>query len=210
MKKEPPTPNRKPRADAVRNREHLLAIAKPILEAKGPAASLEEIARAAGVGIGTLYRHFPTRDALVEAVYRNETEILAAAASRLAATHAPVDALREWMLVFVDYLATKREMSAALGSLSAGTSHLFATSTELIAGAILRLTERAQASGDIHLTVQPIDLLIALSGFAHTGIGADWKGRARQLVDILIAGLRTPKAAAPRAPARPAKPLRRT
>lgn len=210
MKKEPPTPNRKPRADAVRNREHLLAIAKPILEAKGPAASLEEIARAAGVGIGTLYRHFPTRDALVEAVYRNETEILAAAASRLAATHAPVDALREWMLVFVDYLATKREMSAALGSLSAGTSHLFATSTELIAGAILLLTERAQASGDIHLTVQPIDLLIALSGFSHAGIGADWKGRARQLVDILIAGLRTPKAAAPRAPARPAKPPRRT
>jgi AcrR family transcriptional regulator len=210
MKKEPPTPNRKPRADAVRNREHLLAIAKPILEAKGPAASLEEIARAAGVGIGTLYRHFPTRDALVEAVYRNETEILAAAASRLAATHAPVDALREWMLVFVDYLATKREMSAALGSLSAGTSQLFATSTELIAGAILLLTERAQASGDIHLTVQPLDLLIALSGLAHAGIGADWKDRARQLVDILIAGLRTPKAAAPRAPARPAKPPRRT
>jgi AcrR family transcriptional regulator len=205
MKKEPPTPNRKPRADAVRNREHLLAIAKPILESKGPAASLEEIARAAGVGIGTLYRHFPTRDALVEAVYRNETEILAAAASRLAATHAPVDALREWMLVFVDYLATKREMSAALGSLSAGTSQLFATSTELIAGAILLLTERAQASGDIHLTVQPLDLLIALSGLAHAGIGADWKGRARQLVDILIAGLRTPKAAAPRGPARPAK-----
>lgn len=210
MKKEPPTPNRKPRADAVRNREHLLAIAKPILEAKGPAASLEEIARAAGVGIGTLYRHFPTRDALVEAVYRNETEILAAAASRLAATHAPVDALREWMLVFVDYLATKREMSAALGSLSAGTSQLFATSTELIGGAILLLTERAQASGDIHLTVQPLDLLIALSGLAHAGIGADWKGRARQLVDILIAGLRTPNAAAPRAPARPAKPPRRT
>ncbi|HEX4338490.1 MAG TPA: TetR/AcrR family transcriptional regulator [Polyangiaceae bacterium] len=201
MKNEKFAPARKPRADAERNRERLLAVAKPILEAKGSSASFEEIARAASFGIGTLYRHFPTRDALVEAVYRNETELLAAAASRLAATHAPVDALREWMLLFVEYLATKREMSGALGSLAAGTSQLFATSTELITGAILLLTDRAQASGDIHLTVQPIDLLIALAGLAHAGIGTGWKERARQLVDVLIAGLRTVPRTVPRTPA---------
>src|SRR4029077_8649104 len=97
-----PTALRKPRADAERNRVRLLETAKAAFAEKGSGASLDEIARIAGVGAGTLYRHFPTRDALVTAVYRNETEQLVVAATRLAETHPPVMALREWLLLFVD------------------------------------------------------------------------------------------------------------
>src|SRR6202011_5532308 len=105
-----PTAVRKPRADAERNRVRLLETAKAAFAEKGSGASLDEIARPAGVGAGTLYRHFPPRDALVAAVYRNETEQLVAAANRLAETHPPVMALREWLLLFVDYIATKHGM----------------------------------------------------------------------------------------------------
>src|SRR5262249_4871350 len=101
---------RKPRVDAQRNRIRLLETAKAAFAEKGPRASLDEIARTACVGAGTLYRHFPTRDALIEAVYRNETEQLVAAATRLAGTHTPTTALREWLLLFVDYMATKHGM----------------------------------------------------------------------------------------------------
>src|SRR5580698_538469 len=118
-------PVRKARADAERNRLRLLETAKSAFAEKGPAASLEEIARATGVGIGTLYRHFPTRDALIEAVYRNETEQLVAAANGLAETHSPIGALREWLLLFVDYMATKHGMSEALNSIVGGASDLY-------------------------------------------------------------------------------------
>ena len=120
---------RKPRADAERNRARLLETAKAAFAEKGSAASLDEIARIAGVGAGTLYRHFPTRDALVEAVYRNETEQLVAAADRLAKTHPPLAALREWLSLFVDYIATKHGMSEVLNSIVVGTSDLYSAST---------------------------------------------------------------------------------
>jgi len=112
-------PARRPRADAERNRARPLS-AKTVFAERGRAASLDEIARAAGVGIGTLYRRFPTRDALVEAVYRNESDQLFAAAARLARTRPPVEALRAWLLLFVDHLAVKRGMSEALGSIAGG------------------------------------------------------------------------------------------
>jgi AcrR family transcriptional regulator len=105
---------RKPRADAQRNRVRLLETAKAAFAEKGSGASLDEIARTAGVGAGTLYRHFPNRDALVAAVYRNETEQLVVAATRLAEMHPPVMALREWLLLFVDYIATKHGMYEVL------------------------------------------------------------------------------------------------
>jgi AcrR family transcriptional regulator len=124
-----PTAVRKPRADAERNRVRLLETAKAAFAEKGSGASLDEIARIAGVGAGTLYRHFPTRDALVAAVYRNETEQLVAAASHLAEMHPPVAALREWLLLFVDYMATKHGMSEVLNSIVGGTSDLYSAST---------------------------------------------------------------------------------
>jgi AcrR family transcriptional regulator len=181
---------RKPRADAERNRVRLLETAKAAFAEKGSAASLDEIARIAGVGAGTLYRHFPTRDALVAAVYRNETEQLVAAAGRLVETHPPVTALREWLLLFVDYIATKHGMSEVLNSIVGGTSDLYSAATAQMTQAIAQLVDRAVASGDIRLDLDPLDLLRALAGVANIGLGPDGERAAKQMVDILIAGVR--------------------
>ncbi len=181
---------RKPRADAQRNRIRLLETAKAAFAEKGPGASLDEIARTARVGAGTLYRHFPTRDALIEAVYRNETEQLVAAATRLAETHSPTDALREWLLLFVDYMATKHGMSEALNSIGDGASELYSASTEQMKLTIAKLIDRAVASGDIRLDIDPFDLLRALAGVANISAGPDGKQAAKRMVDILIAGVR--------------------
>jgi AcrR family transcriptional regulator len=182
---------RKPRADAERNRLRLLETAKAAFAEKGSGASLDEIARMAGVGAGTLYRHFPTRDALVAAVYRNETDQLVAAAGRLAETHPPVTALREWLLLFVDYIATKHGMYEVLNSIVGGTSDLYSASTAQVRQAIAKLVDRAVASGDIRLALDPLDLLRALAGVANVSSGPDGKRAAKRMVDILIAGVRT-------------------
>lgn len=186
-----PPAARKPRADAQRNRLRLLETAKAAFSEKGSGASLDEIARAAGVGIGTLYRHFPTRDALIAAVYRNETDQLYAAAERLAQTHPPVEALREGMLLFVDYMGTKQGMSEALNSIVGGTSELYETSGVQAKQIIKMLVDRAVASGEIRLDMEPLDLFRALAGVANISAGPNWKQAARSLVDVLIAGIRT-------------------
>ena len=120
----------------------MLETAKAAFAEKGSGASLDEIARTAGVGAGTLYRHFPTRGALVAAVYRNETEQLVAATDRLAETHPLVSALREWLLLFVDYIATKHGMSEVLNSIVDGTSDLYWASTAQVKQAIAKLVDR--------------------------------------------------------------------
>ena len=183
---------RKPRADAQRNRLKLLETAKAVFADKGPDVSLDEIARAAKVGIGTLYRHFPTRDALVVEVYRNETRQLAEAATELAETRAPVEALREWLRLFVDHLATKRVMAEALDSMVGSTSDLYAASGAQVTTAISMLVDRAVANGDIRLLIEPLDLLRALFGVANVAAGAHPEESAKRLVDILIAGVRVP------------------
>jgi AcrR family transcriptional regulator len=188
-KKDVSPPPRKPRADAERNRLRLLDTTKAAFAEKGSDVSLEEIAQSAGVGIGTLYRHFPNRDALIEAVYRNETEQLALAAKQLAETHPPVEALREWMFLFIDYIATKHGMYAALNSLVDGTSDLYAKAGTQITEAIELLTSRAVASDDIRLDMDPLDLLRAVAGVANVSAGPHWKLSATRLVDIMIAGL---------------------
>jgi AcrR family transcriptional regulator len=184
---------RRPRADAQRNRLRLIETAKAVFADKGSGASLDEISRAAGVGIGTLYRHFPTRDSLIEAVYRNETAQLMAAAARLSGTHPPVAALREWLLLFVDYMVTKHGMSEALNSIVGGTSDLYATSGVQAKQAVAMLVDGAVASGDIRLEMEPLDLLRALAGVANLNAHPDWKQAAVRLVDILIAGMRIPR-----------------
>jgi len=186
-----PAAVRKPRADAERNRVRLLETAKAAFAEKGSAASLDEIARTAGVGAGTLYRHFPTRDALIEAVYRNETEQLVAAANRLAKTHSPMTALREWLLLFVEYMATKYGMSEALNSICGGASDLYAATSAQVKQVMAKLIDGAVASGDIRLDFDPLDLLRALAGVANMSPGPDAKQAARRMVDILIAGVRT-------------------
>src|ERR1700739_1464880 len=127
---------RKPRTDAQRNRERILEGAKRAFTHSGANASLDDIAKEAKVGAGTLYRHFPTRDALIEAVYRTEVEKLAAAERRFSETMPPVQALRAWMLLFIDYIAAKHIIAPALNSVVGGPSKLYEGSRGLIQGAI--------------------------------------------------------------------------
>ena len=181
---------RRPRADAERNRQRLLDAAKAVFAEKGSMASLEEIARAAGVGIGTLYRHFPTRDALVEQVYRTESTQLAQAATHLVRTQPPVEALRLWLQLFVDYLATKQIMSEALNAMVCGPGALYAASGAQLMASITDLCGRAVASGAIRLEVEPLDMLRALAGVAHPGAGIAGRESAKRLVDMMLAGAR--------------------
>ena len=191
MSVEPKRPARKPRADGQRNRERLMETAKAAFAEVGVDVSLDEIARRAGVGIGTLYRHFPTRDAIVEAVYRREVEQLAAAATRLLDSHSPGDALHEWMRLFVDYVVTKKVMASALGAIVGnGASALYAYSGAQITGAMSLLVERAGASGDIRPDVDPNDLLRALIGFTYGNTAPGWQASALRLIDILMDGMR--------------------
>jgi AcrR family transcriptional regulator len=181
---------RKTRTDAQRNRERILEVAKEAFTRFGADASLDEIAKQAEVGPGTLYRHFPTRDALIEAVYRSEVEKLAAAEGKFTETMPPVEALRAWMLLFVDHIAAKQIIASALNSLVGGPSKLFEGSRGLVQGAIDELVKRAIESGDIRPDLVPFDLLRALIGVAHVASGPGWQQSARRLVDILIAGSR--------------------
>jgi AcrR family transcriptional regulator len=181
-------PARRPRADAERNRVLLLKAAKAAFAKNGADASLEQIARAAGVGIGTLYRHFPARDDLVEALYGNEVEQLVMTATRLMETRAPVAALREWLLMFVDYIITKQAMADVLKTIVGSSS--YASSGTQVRETITRLVDHAIANGDITLDIEPLDLLRALSGVASLSAGPNSKRSAENLVDILIAGIR--------------------
>lgn len=190
MTKKLATTVRKPRTDALRNRERILEVAKAAFTRRGANASLEEIAKQAGVGTGTLYRHFPTRDELIEGVYRNEVEKLAAAAGRFAETMSPIEALRAWMLLLIDYIAAKHIIAPALNTIAGGVSRLHEGSRDLIQGAIDGLVKRAKRSGDLRRDLDAHDLLRALIGVSHVGAGADWQQSARRLVDILIAGSR--------------------
>jgi AcrR family transcriptional regulator len=184
---------RKPRTDAQRNRERILEVAKEAFTRSGADASLDDIAKEAGVGAGTLYRHFPTRHALLEGVYRTEVEKLAAAERKFAETMAPVDALRAWMLLFVDYIAAKHIIAPALNTLVGGPSKLYEGSRAQVQGAIDALVKRAIKSGDIRKDLEPFDLLRALIGVSNVASGPDWQQSAKRLVDILIIGSRPEK-----------------
>ncbi|AHI24726.1 TetR family transcriptional regulator [Komagataeibacter xylinus] len=184
-------PRRRPRSDGQRNRENLLNVAKAAFTAGETDIPLDEIARRAGVGIGTLYRHFPNRDALIEAVYRAELDRLADAAPVLAAQHPPVEALRAWMRLFVDYIAAKLVIAPALNALAGGTGTLYAQSGTVLQSAIDGLVAAAVASGDINADIEPVDLLRALAGVSNYAAGPGWETSAKRLVDILIAGSRT-------------------
>ena len=184
---------RKLRTDAQRNRERILETAKDAFTRFGADASLDEIARQSGVGAGTLYRHFSSRDALIEAVYRTEVEKLAMAARRFAEVMPPIEALRAWMLLFVDHIAAKQIIAPALNSVVGGASKLYEGSRGQVRGAIELLVKSAMKSGDIGRDFDPFDLLRALIGVSHIDSDPDWKRSARRLVDILIAGAQAAK-----------------
>src|ERR1700731_1670394 len=180
--------SRKPRADAQRNRARILDIAKEAFTRLGANISLDDVARQAGIGPGTLYRHFPTRDALLEAVYRTEVEKLATAERELSQAMPPVEALRAWMMLFVDYIAAKHIIAPALNSVVGGPSRLYESSRSQVSGAIEALVKRAIKSGEIRKDLEPFDLLRALIGVSNVATGPEWQQSAKRLVDILITG----------------------
>ncbi len=183
---------RKPRADAQRNRERIVAVAREAFMQHGTEASLDDIARRAGVGAGTLYRHFPTREALIECVYHTEVEKLAAAGTHLQGTMPPLEALRAWMLLFIDYVAGKLLILPALDAVPGGSARLIEGSRGPIYGAFLHLIRHAIESGDLLQEVDPNDMARALIGTFHTTAMPGWEASARRIVDLLIAGARSP------------------
>jgi AcrR family transcriptional regulator len=181
---------RKPRIDAARNRERVLEAAKKVFSAGGPGASLEAVARQAGVGIGTLYRHFPTREALFDAVYRREVQQLADLAERLKTQVDPVDALRRWMRANVNFVATKKGMSAALALAAYKNPELYSYSFDRLTKAVRDLLNRAVAMGEIRDDVSAEDVLRALVGMSMMHDRPGWQKSVLRLVDVFIDGLR--------------------
>ena len=190
MKRKPMAQARKPRADSTRNRQLLIDAAKAGFAEVGPNVTLEEIARRAGVGIGTLYRHFPSREAIVEAVYRREVEQLVEAVPQLLEASPAGEALHRWMHLFVNFIATKRLIAPSLGTAVGRTSRPHATPAELITRAISTLVKDAVRSGDVRKDIDPSDLLRALVGVSYGNPDAGWEASARRLIDILMDGLR--------------------
>ncbi|WP_458095244.1 TetR/AcrR family transcriptional regulator [Roseomonas sp. WA12] len=181
---------RKPRADAVRNRDRVLEAAKAVFSQGGPDASLEAVAREAGVGIGTLYRHFPTREALFEAVYRREVEQLVELAEALRAEPSPAEALRRWLRANVEFVATKKGMVVALALATKGSPDLMAYSLDRLSGALGELLRLAMAAGEIRDDIGPEDVLRALVGMCYAQDAPGWKASVLRLLDVFVDGLR--------------------
>jgi AcrR family transcriptional regulator len=181
---------RKLRADSIRNRELLLDAAASVFSAGGPQASLEAVAREAGVGIGTLYRHFPTREALFEAVYRHEVDLLGDLAEQLVKEQQPVGALKTWLLANVRLVAAKRGMIEALQLAAHGSSELKAYTYERMLGAIRLLLDKAVQSGEIRDDVPAEDLWRTLIGIFYAQGTPDWQPGALRMVEIFVDGLR--------------------
>ncbi|HEX4411290.1 MAG TPA: TetR/AcrR family transcriptional regulator [Xanthobacteraceae bacterium] len=174
----------------MRNRDRLLDAARIVFSTGGPEASLEAVAKKAGVGIGTLYRHFPTREALFEAVYRREVQQLADLAKRLKKESSPTDALRQWIHAVVKFIATKKGMSTALALAISKDSALVSDSSEKLTQAIDLLLEQAIAAGEVRNDVSAEDLLRAIIGMCYTHEQPGWQKNVLRLVDIFIDGLR--------------------
>lgn len=186
----PAKPVRKPRADSVRNRERVLEAAKAVFAEGGPAASLEKVARRAGVGIATLYRHFPTRQALFEAVYRREVEQLADLAEQLGTGLPPLEALRRWMHANVEFVATKKGMSAALAIAVHTSSDLKAHSMDRLGRALETLRRRAVKAGVIRDDVSTEDILRTIVGLCYTHDMPGWQCTVLRLMDVFVDGMR--------------------
>jgi AcrR family transcriptional regulator len=179
------------RADARRNRQRLLDVAVRAFSERGTDASLEAIAKEAGVGIGTLYRHFPTREALLEAAYRNEVARVCDSAEELLAQYPPDQAMRVWMDRFIDYLATKQGMADALKAvIASGDSDPFAESLDRISTAISTLLKAGAEAGVLRSDVDPLDVGFSLGGILLITTDKGLRDRAGRMLDLLLDGLR--------------------
>ncbi len=187
----PSKPGRRPRSDGERNRLKLIDAAKHVFAEKGAAASLEQVAREANVSIASLYRHFPTRDAVISAVYRQEVDALIEAADRLIAQREPTAALHEWLMLFVEFLDTKHGMAEAMDTLMGGPEDLYSKTPDRLASPITALVTRAVETGACQRDIEPLDLLRALSGVATIRANENWKRSAIRMVELLLAGMAT-------------------
>jgi AcrR family transcriptional regulator len=184
------TGTRAVRADARRNYDRLLEVAVDAFAADGADVTLEGIAKTAGVGIGTLYRHFPTREALVEAAYRHELADLCDAVPGLLQSLPPDEAARAWMDHFIDYMTTKRYMAEALRAVIASGGNPFAESRGRLISAITALLDAGVAAGTLRPDVEPDDVLVALSGVSLAAGEPAQREQAGRLLDLLVEGLR--------------------
>jgi AcrR family transcriptional regulator len=186
----PERPAGTPRADAQRNRTRLLdAAAEAFAETDG--ATLDSVAKRAGLGIGTLYRHFPTREALVEAVYRVELERLCDSAERLLDDRTPEAALREWMARYREFVATKRGMADALQRLAASGAVTRSETGPRLTAAIQTILDAGRAAGTLRGDVRAEDVTAALTGTLLVAGSADQQDQAGRLIGLLIDGLIT-------------------
>ena len=151
---------------------------------------MDEIAKRARIGPGTLYRHFPSRDDLLAAVYISEVEKLAEAQRKFSAELPAIEALRAWLLVFIDYIAAKKIIAPALNAMAGGPSRVYQRTNRLMEEAAKVLASRAVASKDLRPDVDPMDMLRAIYGVSSAGSTGDWPAKARRFVDILIQGSR--------------------
>jgi AcrR family transcriptional regulator len=181
-----------PRADARRNRQRLIDVAQRAFTTGDGKVSLEAVAKEAGVGIGTLYRHFPTREALVEAVYLAERARLCEAASELLAELPPEHALRTWMDRFADYIATKQEMADALRALIADGTITRSQARQELSAAVRRLLEAGAQAGTLRGDVAAEDVVAALVGVFSVCTLPEQREQAGRLLDLLMDGLRRP------------------
>ncbi|MER6028106.1 TetR/AcrR family transcriptional regulator [Streptomyces sp. NPDC001851] len=178
------------RADARRNRERILEAAVRAFSEKGPDVAIDTIAKTAGVGSATLYRHFPTREALVEAAYRNELARVCDSAAKLLADHAPDRAIRLWMDNFIDYLAAKQGMADALRAAVASGADPFAETLDKLGTAIGTLLRAGADTGVLRTDIDPLDVGFSLAGVALITSAPDQRERAGRLLDLLLDGLR--------------------
>ena len=190
-KKPPPIPTaRHPRADAQRNRERILEVAHEAFTEHGAEATLDDIARRAHIGPGTLYRHFPTRDALIEEVYRSEVQKLTAAAHHYTETLPPLESLRMWMLLFIDHVARKWLILPAMETVAGGSMRLIEGTRSVVHSTFRQLVQRAIYNGDLRADTNPDDIVRTLIGIFHTTSLPGWEQSARRIVEILIDGSR--------------------
>ncbi|WP_312166599.1 helix-turn-helix domain-containing protein [Phenylobacterium sp.] len=167
----------------------MIEAAKRAFAEKGAGVALEHVARGAGVSIASLYRHFPTRDELISEVYQQEVTALIEAADELMSEREPVSALREWLLLFVEFLDAKHGMAAAMDTLIGGPEPIYSKTPHRLDVPVKALVSRGVATSVFRDDIEPHDLLRALSGVAHVRPGEHWKRQAVRMVDLLLGGL---------------------
>jgi AcrR family transcriptional regulator len=182
------TPRR--RADALRNRDKLLNVAAQVFARDGADAALNQIAREAGVGIGTLFRHFATREELIEATFRNELARLCDAARELAATKPPTEATAEWMERFLEYMTTKHGMVDTLQAMMTTGSPLYTETLTRLTDAVAALIDAGHQTRQFRSDLKPADVLAQVGGIAYMAGEPEQREQARRMIRLLIDGLR--------------------